>query len=1294
MGLGKTYSTKYLADSNNNTGAAGQVLSTTSTGIDWADANTLPGAGLWLEIGNDIYNSNSGNVGIGTTSPGAVLSVRNPTAGASAFSLQHSTTSSIFDFQTGIANVTGDALLIKDVANSYDYLTLRSGNVGIGTDSPGYKLDVSSGSAVGARISTTGFTNLDLVSNRTGGNLGGLRFKQDIDTYQAGEFLGLHGGGFHWKVGDGSASPDIKMALNSVGDLGIGTTSPYEKLEVNGAVAIGTVIDGIKLRLTGTVGEILGLGTASGSWNDLDIRSQAAPQLYLKTDGNVGIGTTSPAKKLHVKESTTATYAAYIENTIAGGDYLAMIGDAGDNVFEFDSGGTGGEAQMKMYSDGVLKNLLDANGTSYFTGNVGIGTTTTGYKLTVEGAIAVQDAQNLWLRGGRVGFENTALNNAAYIYNIGASGSSKLNIADTLYVIEAGNVGIGTTSPGAPLDVQGSTGLFMTRTSSGLASYIENDGGYAAQYLYQIGGGAKIALHTNGSSYFNGGNVGIGMTGPGVPLDVVGDIRTTTRYLISTGTANQNMAIGYWDGSNARIEAGSALPMLITSYQGNIKLGINGGTTMTVQSSNVGIGTTSPIGKLNIQQSTLDIPFLFSGRHNSENEPILQMGESTEFSGSASYGELLIHSYNRDIVFSTQSEATFSNVDAAVMIIEKTNGNVGIGTTTPRPVGSGYKALEIGSPSSGSSLWLSGFSDTTKGYLAMDTGGLNLTAISNHSLTFGTNNSPKMTILSGGNVGIGVTNPLAVLQVNSITASTMSQVAGEAHIIGVNHDLSDTQMGTLNLTSTSRNASTNNQALGSSLTFSQNASKYVDGYEVVIGGIKTELMYTGNMNKSSIMNFYTHTNSGLTPKMSIDATGNVGIGTTSPGAKLEVNGQIIINSTALGGQDAFSIYNSTNQLFHIQNSSTNDEASLLLGANNVIKVKLDTAGDSYLNGGNVGIGTTSPATTLEVMGAIPAANRTVPLDILTITGEGSNLPYTGSGGGIVFKNRTYTYGLLKSARIRSYIDADSGSNRGAGLVFEVTNLNQTYNPSLFLKYNGNVGIGTASPDARLDVNGGLNGAHAIFSGQDGRGLKISTENTLNNDDGVVYDAQTSTGKHLFKVSGSEKMRIDSSGNVGIGVTSFTAGVKLEVAGNIKADGSFYLYSGTTRYFNVGAYSNAPYINTGTSGGTVFIGAPTTWVTNLHVQGTTTATNFILSSDERLKENIEKACDNRIKADWKTFELKTEKGQKRYGVIAQELEKTNPEFVREDTQGFKSVAYIDLLIAKIAELEARLEKAGI
>ena len=53
MGTGKTYSTKYLLDSNNSSGVAGQVLSTTSTGIDWVDANTVPGTGLWLANGKD-----------------------------------------------------------------------------------------------------------------------------------------------------------------------------------------------------------------------------------------------------------------------------------------------------------------------------------------------------------------------------------------------------------------------------------------------------------------------------------------------------------------------------------------------------------------------------------------------------------------------------------------------------------------------------------------------------------------------------------------------------------------------------------------------------------------------------------------------------------------------------------------------------------------------------------------------------------------------------------------------------------------------------------------------------------------------------------------------------------------------------------------------------------------------------------------------------------------------------------------------------------------------------------------
>ena len=161
MGTGKTYSTKYLLDSNNNSGVAGQVLSTTSTGIDWADANTLPGAGLWLESGNDIYNSNSGNVGIGTTSPGAKLEVVADVAKGVLINRTYTTSSqslanvrayyglAITPLRGGtgglyFTNYDADTPIIQsvntsDVAQSL-LLNPLGGNVGIGTTSPGSPL--------------------------------------------------------------------------------------------------------------------------------------------------------------------------------------------------------------------------------------------------------------------------------------------------------------------------------------------------------------------------------------------------------------------------------------------------------------------------------------------------------------------------------------------------------------------------------------------------------------------------------------------------------------------------------------------------------------------------------------------------------------------------------------------------------------------------------------------------------------------------------------------------------------------------------------------------------------------------------------------------------------------------------------------------------------------------------------------------------------------------------------------------------------------------------------------------
>jgi hypothetical protein len=96
-------------------------------------------------------------------------------------------------------------------------------------------------------------------------------------------------------------------------------------------------------------------------------------------------------------------------------------------------------------------------------------------------------------------------------------------------------------------------------------------------------------------------------------------------------------------------------------------------------------------------------------------------------------------------------------------------------------------------------------------------------------------------------------------------------------------------------------------------------------------------------------------------------------------------------------------------------------------------------------------------------------------------------------------------------------------------------------------------------------------------------------------------------------------------------------------------------------------------------------------TKIGANGVVTAKNFVLSSDKRNKTKIEDLTGDNIDVSWKSFEMKGDQGEYRTGVIAQELEEKHPEFVNTNDEGFKSVKYIDLLIAKIAELEARLEK---
>lgn len=85
----------------------------------------------------------------------------------------------------------------------------------------------------------------------------------------------------------------------------------------------------------------------------------------------------------------------------------------------------------------------------------------------------------------------------------------------------------------------------------------------------------------------------------------------------------------------------------------------------------------------------------------------------------------------------------------------------------------------------------------------------------------------------------------------------------------------------------------------------------------------------------------------------------------------------------------------------------------------------------------------------------------------------------------------------------------------------------------------------------------------------------------------------------------------------------------------------------------------------------------------------TASDFVLSSDCRLKTNIEPIEISPLDIEYKQFELISEPNSLRYGVIAQDLQKVHPELVNMGKDGMMSVSYIGLLLKEVAYLKCKV-----
>jgi len=417
--LGSHIATQSISMDNNNIDGVNQLIFTSPTANNWRLA-TYNDDKLYIvrEASKFVTVDNAGNVGIGTTSPGQVLDVNGNIRSRGGNWQSH----------TGSAYVAAyyDALTHRfDISGSPKMSIDSSGNVGIGTTSPtsGVKLEV-----VGAnskfQLTDTGFLY--------GGYNGAGSFSITPGSWSNGNLI-LNAAG----------SGNIILG-NSVGNVGIGTSSPSSKLDIRGKVYIYNSGQDAQLMLDSNTNQAIlqgptsrGLGFqltgTSGANSRFFFRNIAGTDImYIADSGNVGIGTTSPLDKLHVNgKLRVATNTQIYDNEINRLD--------NSNLY-----------LQHSYSGNVI---MVTGG-----GNVGIGTTNPQYgKLQVDGDVGLSLGNGVWkVRLGNPNYGSALLN----VYN-GDQGNGipvldvGTNWGSALFVTNTGNVGIGTTSPSVKLQVAG-----------------------------------------------------------------------------------------------------------------------------------------------------------------------------------------------------------------------------------------------------------------------------------------------------------------------------------------------------------------------------------------------------------------------------------------------------------------------------------------------------------------------------------------------------------------------------------------------------------------------------------------------------------------------------------------------------------------------------------------------------------------------------------------------------------------------------------------------------------------------
>lgn len=352
------------------------VAGSVKAGSFIGDGSRLTGiaSSLWSADGANIYY-NSGNVGIGIATPASRLHVSggggdvrvdvgSATNDTSALTLVGARSGASPQFvginlnnldNNGSSGAEYSGAFIRsynELGNDSGNLTLwtkatgdsaplerlriaAAGNVGIGNTSPSYQLDVTGATQSALRLDSTDTigTRLRLSSSATGGRLYDL-----VSTAN-----GNASGGGKWLLVDFTTGALTRMAVDSAGNVGIGTASPGYQLDVAAASQTALRLDsadtiGTRARLSSsaTGGRIYDLvSTADGNvngggkWLLVDSTASVA-RMAVASSGDVGIGTTVPAVRLDVLDTTASDNSAAIRGIHSQGTFgIGVQGQGG-----------------------------------------------------------------------------------------------------------------------------------------------------------------------------------------------------------------------------------------------------------------------------------------------------------------------------------------------------------------------------------------------------------------------------------------------------------------------------------------------------------------------------------------------------------------------------------------------------------------------------------------------------------------------------------------------------------------------------------------------------------------------------------------------------------------------------------------------------------------------------------------------------------------------------------------------------------------------------------------------------